>query len=228
MKPEPLTDGRPAQSNIVEMEINLMRPRTTRSFRISDALVLVAATGIGLAGCRFWFWATQSGWGDLWALGDNPVLLGLWITASRATPISSIVLLSWTTAILLLRLLATPPCRRHLWRQPGFLACVAVVFVFAWKCIALGLLLATVVLMTDTAEPSQTDYVGLFSELAFIVLNPRFALQADVGAAVLLVWLVTWASGRFRPEPSWVDRSGRLLGVAWVGISLLAFHAMVV
>ncbi len=225
MKPGPLKDGRPDRSNIVEMETNLMRPRTTRSFQISDALVLVAATGVGLAGCRFWFWATKSGWRDLSDTADNPVLIGLWIAALRAIPFSSILLLSWTVAILVLRLRATRPRRRRSWCQPGFLACVAAVFVFAWSCVKLGLNVA-VALMADPTELSKTNLWSLFSELALMLLSPDFVPQANVGAAVLLVWLVTWASGRCRPEPSWVDRSGRLLGAVWACISLLAFSAM--
>jgi hypothetical protein len=31
-----------------------MKPGTTRRFQISDGLVLVAATGLGLGGCRLW------------------------------------------------------------------------------------------------------------------------------------------------------------------------------
>ena len=228
MKPGPLKDGRPDRSNIVEMEIKLMRPRTNRSFRISDALVLVAATGIGLAGCRFWFWASKSGWRDLLDTADNPLLIGLWIAALRAVPVLSILLLNWTTAVLLLRLRAPRPRRRHLWCQPGFLACVAAIFVFVWKGVALGLLVASTALTPSPTQHLKIDYGDLFIEIAFMQFSVHFAPQANVGAAVLLVWLVTWASGRCRPEPSWVDRSGRLLGVAWVGISLLAFFAMVV
>jgi hypothetical protein len=52
-------------------------------------------------------------------------------------------------------------------------------------------------------------------------------VETDVGAAVLLVWLVTWASGRCRPEPSWLDRAGRILGAAWVCIALFDLAASI-
>ena len=133
--------------------------------------------------------------------------------------------MSWTTAILLLRLRAPRPRRRRLWCQPGFLACVAAVFVFAWKGVGLSLVVAAVVL---TANPTlEIDYGGLFIQLAFMQFSTHLAPLSNVGEAVLLVWLVTWASGRFRAELSWVDRSGRVLGAVWVCISLLAFSAMV-
>jgi hypothetical protein len=99
-----------------------MRTPTTRPFRISDALVLVAATGLGLAGCRFWFSASNQDWSELWPTGAEPVHKGLWMTALWATPVSSILLLSWSTAIFLLRLRDPRPRRRRLRCQPGFLA----------------------------------------------------------------------------------------------------------
>jgi hypothetical protein len=203
-----------------------MQPRTTRSFRISDALILVAATGVGLAGCRFWFWATQTGWADLWPSGEISLLAGLWAAALLVLPIASIFLLSWTTAILLLRLRAPRPRRRHLWCQPGFLACVATVFVFAGKAVAVGLLVVAFVLTEGSAEPWRSGQWSVFAELAYFEFSVPFGPQANVGAAVLLLWLVTWASGRCRPEPSWVDRSGRMIGAAWVCLSVLASSAM--
>jgi len=199
-----------------------MRPRTTRSFQISDALVLVAATGLGLAGCRFLLRASQSGWGDLWPTGDGPVFRGLWLAALGAIPVSSILLLSWTAAVFLLRLRDPRPRRRLLWCQPGFLACVAAVFLFAWKSLGVGLLAAAEVLAANPAQLPKIQFGDLIRELALMLLSFHFAPQANVGAAVLLVWLVTWASGRCRPEPSWVDRSGRVLGAIWVCTALLA------
>lgn len=194
-----------------------MRPRMTRSFRISDTLVLVAATGIGLATCRFWFSASNKSWGDLWPTADEPVLVGSWIAALRAIPVSSILLLCWTAAVLLLRLLTPRPPRRHLWCQPGFLACVGAVFVFAWKLVCIGLLVASQVVTAGFAWTSTLRYGDVVQEITMMLLTPR----GNVGGSVLLVWLVAWASSRCRSEPSWVDRAGRVLGAAWVCISLL-------
>jgi hypothetical protein len=205
-----------------------MQTRTTRCFRISDALVLVAATGLGLAGCRFWLSASERGLSDLWPTWPDPAIgaissrSALWVAAVRAIPVSSILLLSWTAAVFLLRLRDPRPRRRLLWCQPGFLACVAAVFFFVWKIIGVGLLAAAEVLVESPARPTNIDYGDLAKELALMLFGYAFAPQANVGAAVLLVWLVTWASGRCRPEPSWVDRFGRVLGALWVCMSLLA------
>ncbi len=201
----------------------LMRPQITRCFRISDALALVAATALGLAGCRLYFSPSDIGWGNLWHSRDSSVLVNLWMAVMGAIPAASMLLLSWTTAVLLLRLRTPRPRRRRLWCQPGFLACVAAVFVFAWKCIGIGILLADVLLSAGPAGLSGTDYETLGSELVLMLLSSQypFAPPATVGKAVLLVWLVTWASGRCRAERSWVDRCGRFLGAVWVCIGLL-------
>jgi hypothetical protein len=167
----------------------------TRSFRISDALVLVAATGIGLAGCGVWLSVSHHSWGDLWPTSDKSVLVGLWIAAWGAIPASSILLLSWTTAILLLRLRIPRPRQRHLWCQPGFLACVAAVFVFAWKSVVMGLFSIAGSLTVSPVQLSNINFGDLVSELALLLLIiPHLAdgyTQVNVGGAVLLVWLVT-------------------------------------
>lgn len=43
-----------------------------------------------------------------------------------------------------------------------------------------------------------------------------------VAAAVGLGWLVQALARRWRPEPSWVDRTGRALGACWLVIGLIA------
>jgi hypothetical protein len=198
-----------------------MPSQISRSFQIIGAIVLVAATGFGLAGCRFWLWASKTGWDDYWPTGNESMLVSLWQATLGAIPIASILLLSWTMAVLLLRLRGARPRQRHLWCQSGFLACVAAFFVFAWKSVGVVFIAAAVALSASRAQLSNLDYGDLVSELASRHLVPNFAPQVNVGAAVLLLWLVVWASGRCRPEPSWIDRSGRVLGAVWMCGSLL-------
>jgi hypothetical protein len=42
--------------------------------------------------------------------------------------------------------------------------------------------------------------------------------MAMIGVAVASSWLLLLVSGRWRPEPSWIDRSGRVLGWIWIAI----------
>jgi hypothetical protein len=37
-----------------------------------------------------------------------------------------------------------------------------------------------------------------------------------IGLAVMVAWIVLKAKGQWRPEASWIDRIGRLLGWGWI------------
>jgi hypothetical protein len=192
-----------------------MRSRTPRPFRIGDGLLLVAATGVSLAGCRFLFSLRDLIWGDLWKTSNSSAYATVQAIAIGTAPLVSILLTCLTLAVLVLRLVPPRPVRGRLWRQPGFLACVAVALTFAWKLAGLLVLVgAGLATSGTTGLPAPGVLMG---ELMAILLLPR----GNVGGAVLLVWCIAWASGRCRHEPSWVDRAGRVLGAAWVGITLL-------
>jgi hypothetical protein len=45
--------------------------------------------------------------------------------------------------------------------------------------------------------------------------------RAYVAAAVAGAWLTLVLAGWWRPERSWIDRFGRALGFAWIGVSLI-------
>jgi hypothetical protein len=204
-----------------------MRRESSRPFRILDGVVLIAATGVGLAGWRFWFAVTDSGWDRLWPTGDLWKLERWLIAAQWAAPVASIMLLSWTGAVLLLRLGPGRPRRRRLWSQPGFLACVAVVLAFALKSVGVGFDTVRWFLTTSPARLSNVGYGAVAGQSALMVFsNHPVGSQAKAGQIILLFWLVIWAGGRCRPEPSWIDRSGRALGVAWVCLSAVdVFYA---
>jgi hypothetical protein len=208
--------------------ITPMRPRMTRFLRISDTLVLVAATGLGLAGCQVWLSAEHLVWSDLWPRDSHSVLASLWIAALQSLIVLPVLLLCWTSSVLLLRLLTPHPPRRHLWCQPGFLACVAVVFVFAWRVVGFVALFAAEIATAGLANLSHSSFRDVLSGLILRLFAPEGNAQGHVGGAVLLVWLVSWAGGRCRSEPSWVDRAGRVLGAAWVCISLLGFFGWII
>jgi hypothetical protein len=55
--------------------------------------------------------------------------------------------------------------------------------------------------MTDQAEPKEPRSI-------------RRLTLAD--GLIISAWFVLAVSGRWRPEPSWIDRSGRVLAIAWI------------
>jgi hypothetical protein len=52
-------------------------------------------------------------------------------------------------------------------------------------------------------------------------LSANVALPYENAIAVAIAWAVLWRSGNWRPEPTWIDRLGRALGVIWIGSALL-------
>ena len=96
-----------------------------------------------------------------------------------------------TPALIVARLRAPRPPFRHLASQPGFVASIAL-------CLA-----AIIIVDTDL----------IFFELAFM---PPVVGMLLPGAAVLVSWLILLAARRWRPEASWIDRCGRVVGAFWV------------
>jgi hypothetical protein len=41
-------------------------------------------------------------------------------------------------------------------------------------------------------------------------------LRFPLARAVVVAWVILLLSGRWRSEPSWIDRLGRALGVFWI------------
>ena len=110
----------------------------------------------------------------------------------------SILLFGWTTALLLLRLGANRPRRRRLWCEPGFLACVTVVFAYAWNAVCIGLLYVALLVKLSPAQLSKVTFSEVARNVTARILSPLLDHAADVGGVILLIWLVTWASGRCR------------------------------
>src|SRR4051812_34624398 len=108
---------------------------------------------------------------------------------------------------------------RHLWCRPGLLAGVAVAFDVSWRL--LGLVVCIALWLSASGWP-QSDPWDVATELA-VMASDRVLVKADAGGAVALVWLVAAATGRWRPEPSGLDRVGRGLGVLWVILSVMAW-----
>ena len=180
-----------------------MKAGITRRFQISDGLLLVAATGLGLGGCRLRLSLT----GD----ARSPRTLGISECA--------ILLSCWTMALLFLRIEANRTRRRRLWGEPGFLACITVAFAYAWNTVNVVLLYAATLMKLTPAQLSKVTFLEVARTVIARILTPDFGQGADVGGGILLVWLLTWASGRCRPVPSWIDWAGRVLGCAWIARS---------
>jgi hypothetical protein len=171
-----------------------------RRLTLFDAMVLMAMIGTGVASLRGFSVA------EILRLGIRPRpnllpvlrhgLVGPFLPCG----------LAWTLAVLLLRLGHPRPPRRHLARQPGTVACVASVSVVGTGALAL-LLVMIVQFYKRTEQVALTDrFMTRFME----------AMAPYMGTGVLVAWMTSVLNRMWRPEPSWIDRMGRAIGVFWV------------
>jgi hypothetical protein len=183
-----------------------MPSQTIRKFTVLDALLLIMATTIGLALVRVIFPNISTMITQILADFAHPSKQGenatsdAWIVALLA---GSPVLAAWTVALLLARLSRPRPHLRRVLRQPGAVACAV----------------ATLAMAVD-ATWIIPMWVRFSSPLK---LAYDFVYHADVGSAVLGGWAVLVLSSRWRPEPSWIDRAGRITGAIWIGAVVLSW-----
>jgi phage FluMu protein Com len=166
----------------------LVSDEATRSGRRSTifdimALTLAVAAGYTVA---LRMWAEQV---------PQPILHGI-----------SVVVLSITWTLVVLRLLSAPPARRRLFYPPGLAACVAV-------------LAASVLNFYHDWDRAYATFPSSQSLLSIAAL--RAVQPLPLAAAVAGTWLVLALDRRWRPEPSWIDRTGRCLGVYWLALGLI-------
>jgi hypothetical protein len=173
-----------------------------RRFTILDALALVAATAVGLA------WA-RAKWVELNRLPiawSPPEAYGwLLVRVIWVEPIA----LTVSLALLGLRLRRPRPDRRRLLRQPGFNA-------------MLGLAAGTLVVAAGAGisiplrvwlDRAGDGWSQLWDETSFEFLA---LVSASLAVGVAAAWASLALSGRWRAEPSWIDRAGRALGLYWL------------
>jgi hypothetical protein len=163
-----------------------MHRRRCRPFTILDAMILVAAVACGLALGRT-ILGDAGGWP--WSI----------VSLHFARP-ASYFLLAPTLAFLPIRLRRPRPSRRRLMLQPGMAACCAVAVVTAidataWMSYSIGL-----------PPEYGTEMLARFWRLAW----------GHPGWGVAATWLGLALARRWRPEPGWIDRLGRALGVLWL------------
>ncbi len=109
-------------------------------------------------------------------------------------------------AWLALRLRRPRPPLADLASQPGFSACAVGALILAYRFLSLAVLMA-IIGVPDAEElyTQQIRYYGL-----------------DAGLAIGCVWLIQAVGRSWRPQPNWLDRTGRAIGALWLLISLIA------
>ncbi len=166
--------------------------RQRRPFRVGDAMILIIALALGLALARPAIFSLA------FKIRSVPVnyfrTLGNALTLARNL---NIIVLSFLffllPAFVIVRLKRPHAPLRSLICQPGFAACAPPCAVF----------LASL----------PFAFLGVPGPAGRII---DFSSRVLLTAAAPLAWVCLIATRRWNPEPSWIDRFGRVLGVLWM------------
>jgi hypothetical protein len=187
-----------ARCNAFIARVEIMPVVPCRRLTLADALLLVAATAIGMALARWYATDVMSG-GSFF---DAPSLRTL---VARLIEPLTLGVFAWTGAFLVIRLRRPRSSLRRLVRQPGMAAaCGAVV-----GCAIAGLMMAIGVAVGSPRAPSWI--------LAFGNAAPWMAGPAVIASTVNV------ALSGCRLERGWIDMLGCALGACWVALFVAAW-----
>ncbi len=158
--------------------------------RVGQLMMLIAAAVIGIVG----IWDLDAGNAEF-DLGRRDLPERIAIYSPMLISLSMAVMAAglWPP-----RSRPSDPCQR-----PGFTACWVALLVTAINAVAMFA-------MDPDSLTTIDKFIRRFEFVGF------WMTAADSGFAVLIAWTTLALSGCWRPEPSWIDRSGRVLGVVWI------------
>jgi hypothetical protein len=163
-------------------------------------MIFVATAAVALA-CVMEFGSQTRFW------QTNPWLQSVQVTAWVALPL--------TLALIPLRLRKPRPRGWRLWCQPGMSAEIAVAV-----SLAHFLLLRSLSDYLNAARTIVSSPDGLLAQITLL-------LPSKASCTVAAMWVVLALSGRWKAEKTWIDRTGRILGLYWIVypiVSLLFAH----
>ena len=167
------------------------RGKPCRRFSVLDGMILIAGLAIGVVGGRSGF--EEYRW-------QSPGYA--WHRLAGST------LMTATALTLIFRLRRPRPPIRLLATQPGAVACFAIL---AMQLAEVGESVIESVINEEYGRLSAID------SAAYVALG-EFPIAS--AAVVPVGWLLLLANRRWRPEPGWIDRAGRVLGWAWIAWGL--------
>jgi len=180
--------------------------KPSRRFVISDAMVVIAAAAGGTALIR------AISLDDIVRLLSDrngayePGLRNILLIQSALSYVLPF-LAAWTPALLFLRLRQPRPRLGRVFKQPGTVACVVATLAMAIEAVWLLPLLA----VGSRSLPPHVD--------SLLVVH----FSHEVSFAVAGGWSALALSGRWRPEPSWIDLAGRITGAVWLAVTAVSW-----
>jgi hypothetical protein len=184
-----------------------MPKSSNRNFRLSDAMAFIVATALALAATRpYW---TDSDNFEAFQPGGKAYLIKFvnFMNWARSFLYSaSYFTACWSLTCLVLGLRRPRRSFRSVFRQPGMVACLVAAVVLGIR-------------MVNIAVEFSINYTwfGGGDFLSYLnAIELLFDIPSEIGCAIAAAWLVQKVSGRWRPEPCWIDRLGRALGLLWM------------
>lgn len=136
-----------------------------------------------------------------------------WTTTKSFFPCLVVVM----PALFLLSLRPPHPGRRVLSRQPGVMACGAGSLVLCWEGMRAGYSMVQELMRNGwRTAPHRQYYRFIWWERLLPSISP-----IEIAVVILATWFVIAFGQRWRPEPHWIDRGGRVLGITWLVCALI-------
>jgi hypothetical protein len=211
------------QKESTHMDVEMSRPIATRRFTLLDGMIAIGAIALGLAPLQ-WMGLGEESMESLGSM-NSPFLSATYlddlvmVSLTLVTPSA----MAMTMSFLVLRLRQPRLRWCRLVRQPGTVASLALVL--SWLFAGA---FASIILVGDmTGKPIMAStggpYVFGFRDWvqSFTIYSPPLG-----GFAVVVAWSTQRLLGRWRAEASWVDRLGRLVGVVWIVIGIVALYVL--
>ena len=177
-----------------------MQAAVSRKFTLIDAMVLIAALAISFYPIRDYLDFIEQRH-VLRSLGFDWSIVSIWRAGTLLSGLMAPLGIAVSLAIWVLRMRQPRPDWRRLFRQPGMVACTATV--------AETIIFLLKVVLSEYYLWRTTGFLPPLYALWIVRLPWN-------GEVVAIAWLVLWLSGSWRPEPSWIDRAGRVVGVYWI------------
>ena len=163
-----------------------------RRFTLLDGMILVAGVAVGLVGGLAGY---EQFHGRIWPNAASRFLCYVMTLAS--------------CMVLIFRLREPRPPLRLVARQPGAVACFAIV-AFQLSSVIQALILSI--------RWDEATFLGRIDSTIWTVFSEIGTRYASV---IPITWVLLAVSRHWRPEPGWIDRAGRILGWAWTALWLI-------
>jgi hypothetical protein len=177
-----------------------------RPFRLSDAMILIAALGLGMGWLSYNIRSEPVS--NVFRLNfSTPRSFAVTVSVDIANCAPPFLVLLTPTA-LAIGLRHPHPPRRWLWRRPGQVACL-----IALAITALDVAIRIIDAINGHGNLHDPDPL---SRWVLDALMDQLMLHPGLG--VLVAWITLGMTGVWRPSSCWIDRLGRTVGSAWIAV----------